>query len=101
MCSTNSCGNTYNYGSNNSVGVLNLHLIDATGTIRLGTCVNQPCSGPYPYNGNKVGYIDSEGILKGWIYIYLIKRAIISAKIIDLNVCRSFEGLLLSELITD
>ena len=99
--STNSWGNTYNYGSNNSVGVLNLHLIDATGTIRLGTCVNQPCSGPYPYNGNKVGYIDSEGILKGWIYIYLIKRAIISAKIIDLNVCRSFEGLLLSELITD
>ena len=58
--STNSCGNTYNYGSNNSVGVLNLHLIDATGTIRLGTCVNQPCSGPYPYNGNKVGYIETD-----------------------------------------
>ena len=46
--------------SNNSVGVLNLHLIDATGTIRLGTCVNQPCSGPYPYNGNKVGYIETD-----------------------------------------
>jgi len=58
--STNSCGNTYNYGSNNSVGVLNLHLIDATGTIRFGTCVNQPCSGPYPYNGNKVGYIETD-----------------------------------------
>ena len=58
--STNSCGNTYNYGSNNSEGVLNLHLINNTGTIRFGTCVSQPCSGPYPYNGNKVGYIETD-----------------------------------------
>ena len=57
--STDPCGNTYNYGSNNSEGVLNLHLIDATGTIRFGTCVNAPCGGPWPYQGKKAGYIKS------------------------------------------
>ena len=58
--STDPCATTYNYNNHNSEGVLVLHLIDATGTIRLGTCVNQPCSGPYPYNGNKVGYIETD-----------------------------------------
>ena len=57
--STDPCGNIYNYGRDNSEGVLNLHLIDATGTIRFGTCVNAPCGGPWPYQGKKAGYIKS------------------------------------------
>ena len=57
--STDPCGTIYNYGRDNSEGVLNLHLIDATGTIRFGTCVNAPCGGPWPYQGKKAGYIKS------------------------------------------
>ena len=59
--STDPCGNTYNYGSNNSEGVLNLHLIDATGTIRFGTCVKALCNGPWGWDkGKKNGYIESD-----------------------------------------
>ena len=58
--STDPCGNTYNYGSNNSEGVLNLHLIDATGTIRFGTCIKAPCNGQWGWDkGKKNGYIES------------------------------------------
>ena len=59
--STDPCGNTYNYGSNNSEGVLNLHLIDATGTIRFGTCIKAPCNGPWGWDkGKENGYIESD-----------------------------------------
>ena len=59
--STDPCGNTYNYGSNNSEGVLNLHLIDATGTIRFGTCIKAPCNGQWGWDkGKKNGYIESD-----------------------------------------
>ena len=59
--STDPCGNTYNYGSNNSEGVLNLHLIDATGTIRFGTCVKALCNGPWGWDkGKKNGYIETD-----------------------------------------
>ena len=57
--STDPCGNTYNYGSHNSEGVLNLHLIDATGTIRFGTCVKALCSGAYTA-ARKHGYIETD-----------------------------------------
>ena len=57
--STDPCGKIYNYGSNNSEGVLNLHLIDATGTIRFGTCVKALCSGVYTA-ARKHGYIETD-----------------------------------------
>ena len=56
--STDPCGNTYNYGSNNFEGILNLHLIDTTGTIRFGSSIKAPCSGPWPHRGKKEGYIE-------------------------------------------
>ncbi len=49
---------------------------------------------------NKVGYIDLEGILKGWTKIYLMNNAITNAYNIDLNVEKNFEELLLSKLIS-
>ena len=56
------CGKIYNYGyGNNSEGVLNLHQIDATGTIRFGTCIKAPCNGPWGWDkGKKNGYIESD-----------------------------------------
>ena len=41
--STDPCGGKYSYTDAKSIGVVNLHLIDATGTIRIGTCTD-----PYP-----------------------------------------------------
>ena len=59
--STDPCGTIYNYGRDNSEGVLNLHLIDATGTIRFGTCVKALCNGPWGWDkGKKNGYIESD-----------------------------------------
>ena len=40
ICVSNDpCAKTYNYGRANSIGLVNLHLIDAVGTIRIGTCL--------------------------------------------------------------
>ena len=59
--STDPCGITYNYNNHNSEGVLVLHLIDATGTIRFGTCVKALCNGPWGWDsGKKNGYIESD-----------------------------------------
>ena len=55
------CGITYNYNNHNSEGVLVLHQIDATGTIRFGTCVKALCNGPWGWDkGKKNGYIESD-----------------------------------------
>ena len=59
--STDPCATTYNYNNHNSEGVLVLHLIDATGTIRFGTCVKALCNGPYGWDGGKPnGYIETD-----------------------------------------
>ena len=60
---TDPCAITYNFTSNNSEGVLNLWLVNATGTIIFGTCIKAPCTGKYGWNnGKKNGFIESDPI---------------------------------------
>ena len=52
--------NVYRYSTKNkdSPGVINLREHGPT-TMQVATCVAEPCSSPFPYQGKSVGYIDA------------------------------------------
>ena len=52
--------NVYRYSTKNkdSPGVINLREHGPT-TMHVATCVAEPCSSPFPYQGKSVGYIDA------------------------------------------
>ena len=52
--------NVYRYSTKNkdSPGVINLRTHGPT-TMHVATCVAEPCSSPFPYQGKSVGYIES------------------------------------------
>ena len=58
--------NVYRYSTKNkdSPGVINLRTHGPT-TMHVATCVAEPCSSPFPYQGKSVGYIDA-----GYIAIF-------------------------------
>ena len=60
IISNDPCGNKYNYSDAKSIGLVNLHLIDATGTIRIGTCTEAYPNGVSckEYNEDMRDYLD-------------------------------------------
>ena len=61
ICVSNDpCGNKYNYTDAKSMGIVNLQLIDATGTIRIGTCTEAYPNGVSckEYNEDMRDYLD-------------------------------------------